>query len=143
METESLDNFLCRFLAVLAQRRGHPSSFKEKRLSILKAQKVQILVTDSCMFTKLRISGGQNDAAFVSRWKKCSIVNLWVVGVVNDEEPMMARVGKPCFHMLKGLSILPTQLTHINESLPCCFFAAGVDPDDAPETVQTPSVSKT
>ena len=75
--------------------------------------------------------------------KKCSIVNLRVVRVVNNEEPRMVRIGKPCFHLLKILCVCPTPFSRVNESLPRYSFAAGVDPEYAPETVQAASVSKT
>ena len=75
--------------------------------------------------------------------ERCSVVNFIIIGIVNDEEPRVTCVGKPSFHVLKALSVCPTQFTHINEGLPCCSFAAGVDPEDAQESVEAPSVSKT
>ena len=47
----------------------------------------------------------------------------------------MTDVGKPCFDLLKTLSVCPTKSSDMNKCLLCCFFTASVDPKNAPETI--------
>ena len=96
---------------------------------------IQILEADGLVDTTLRVSGGQNNAALISGWEKRSIINLRVVGVIDDEEPGMTGVGKPYFHLLKALSVCPTHSADINEGLLCCLFTTSIDPENAPETI--------
>ena len=93
------------------------------------------------MVATLRIAGGEDDIAFVTGWEKHGIVSPRVVSVVNDNEPRMTRVGKPCFRLLEIASVGSTKFRNIYEGLSCCYFVAGVDPENAPVTVSVISAT--
>ena len=102
---------------------------------------IQILTTNSRVVATLRVASAQDDIAFVSGWKKRSIVSLWVISVVNDDEPRMTRIGKPCFHLLKIASVGSTRFRNLHEGLPCCCFVGSVDPENTPVTVSKMSAA--
>ncbi len=94
-----------------------------------------LLASGGPVAATLRIPRRHNDVPVISGWEEHSIINVGIVGVVDDKEPRSTHVGKPCFHLLKSLRVCPTQFPNVDEGLFRCFFTASVDPENAPETV--------
>lgn len=94
-----------------------------------------LLTSDGSVIAILRISRRHDDVAVISRWEEHSIINVRIIGVIDDKEPRSTDVGKPCLHLLKILRVCRTQFPNVNEALLRCFFTASVDPENAAETI--------
>jgi hypothetical protein len=79
-------------------------------------------------------SRNQNVATAASR-KKPQKIKIWVIGVINNQEPWLIAIAKPVLPSFEGVVLVGNAAEPCVAGL-CILFSACVNPEDTPEPIR-------
>lgn len=106
---------------------------------VFRAEALQVAIPDRGEDVEIRVSRREQDHASCTSGTQCVHIQFWVVGIVDDQQPVVTS-GQECLDRKHTLFHVEGT-RYCSEALLRCFVTGSIDPEDAPESA--PIVSLT